>query len=181
VTNSYVALIRAINVGGHSVIKMPDLRKLVESLGFEDVSSYIQTGNVVFKAVQNDRGTLSKKIEEAIEAKAGYKTTVFVLTYDDLKEAAGHNPFRSRNEAGEGRSHIVFLSAEPAKQNIDKILALQGEDFSFAVHKNFFYYYYPEKYAGHTRRNVNFEKILGVRATARTYKVVDRLIELAGV
>jgi uncharacterized protein (DUF1697 family) len=179
--NTYVCLIRAINVGGHSVIKMPDLCKLFESLGFKDVSTYIQTGNVLFKAGETDRQKLARKIEQALEAETGYKTIVFILTAEDLEEAVKNNPFKGKNEAGEGRSHIVFLSAEPSKENTDKLLALQGEDFSFAVHKNFLYYFYPEKYAGHTRRSINLEKVLGVQGTARTYKVVDKLIELAGV
>src|SRR5437868_10404494 len=124
-------------VGGRSVIKMPDLRKLVESLGLEGVSTYIQTGNVIFKSAETDQAKLAGKIEKAIDAEAGYKTIVFILTPEDLEEAAKNNPFRGKNEAGEGRSHIVFLSAEPNKENTDRLLALQGDDFGFAVHKNF--------------------------------------------
>lgn len=173
----YVALIRAINVGGHSVIKMPVLRRLVEDLGFKGVSTYIQTGNVIFESA-SDRAKLAGLIQRALDSETGYKTSVFILTPAELEESAKNNPFRTKNEAGEGRSHIVFLSATPKQENIDKLLAVQGEDFSCAVHKRFLYYFYPEKYAGHTRRSVNFEKVLDVLGTARTYKVVDKLIEL---
>jgi uncharacterized protein (DUF1697 family) len=175
----YVGLIRAINVGGHSIIKMPDLQQLFESLGFEEVKTYIQTGNVLFRSAVSDRDKLAEKIERAIKDKTAYETRVFILTHGDLATAARHNPFIGRAQAGEGRSHIIFLAAEPKQENADKILAMQGEDYSFAVHKNFFYYFYPEKYTGHTRRSINFEKVLGVTGTSRTYKVVDKLIELA--
>src|SRR4051794_34257293 len=101
----YVALIRAVNVGGHSIMRMPVLRQLIESLGFEDVKTYIQTGNVIFKSTEIDSAKLATKIEKGIEAGARYKTTVFVLTPEELREAAKNNPFKAKNEAGEGRSH----------------------------------------------------------------------------
>jgi uncharacterized protein (DUF1697 family) len=173
----YVALIRAVNVSGR-LIKMAELRRLAEAAGFEEVSTYIQTGNVIFKSVETDRNKLAVMLENTIEAENGYKTAVFILTPEGLEDAAKHNPFRAKNEAGEGRSHIVFLSGEPKKENADKLMALQGDDYSFTVYKNILYYFYPEKYAGHTRRNINFEKILAVQGTARTYKVIDKLIQL---
>jgi uncharacterized protein (DUF1697 family) len=177
----YVALIRAINVGGHSVIKMADLRRLVESLGFEDVSTYIQTGNVLFKSAESNRGKLTALIEEGIEAETGYKTTVFVRTPDELQTAADNNPFNPEvhEDYRDFRSHIIFLSAEPSQENIQKIMAIEGSDYKFTVKGRVFYYAYHRKYEGHTRRNINFEKVLGETGTARTYKVVDKLIELA--
>jgi uncharacterized protein (DUF1697 family) len=176
--NQFVALIRAINVGGRSVVKMPELRQLFESLGFRDVATYIQTGNVAFKADSSSSKQLSGQLESSFEKTFGFKTMFFVLTPDQLKEAAANNPFEPERLDKEQHCHLMFLSDKPAEEKIKALLDLQGREYRFAVKDNVLYYAYSRKDAALRRRNIPFEKVLGVTGTARTWKVIDKLIKL---
>jgi uncharacterized protein (DUF1697 family) len=175
----YVALLRAINVGGKSMIKMPDLRKQFEALGLKDVVTYIQTGNVVFTSPPTSTSSLAKRLEKKLESSFGYKTRVFVLSPAELKKAAANNPFSPDRLDKEQHCHLVFLSSEPARANQKALLDLQGKEYRFAVKGKVFYYAYSREVAGSRRRSINFEKVLGVTGTARTWKVIKKLIELS--
>ena len=110
VKNKYVALLRAINVGGNAVIKMADLTKRVESLGLTDVSTYIQTGNVIFTSGESDSKVLEALLEKGIRDKFKYDVKVFVLTLSQLKKAAANNPFDPQSLAEKQICHVMFLS-----------------------------------------------------------------------
>ena len=175
----YVALLRAINVGGHAPLRMADLRSRLESLGLADVATYIQTGNVLFSSGEVDPEALARKIEERLEASFGYRGKVFVLTPEQLKRAAANNPFTSQCAGGEQRCHLMFLDREPAEDRLPALLALQGEEYRIALRERVLYYKYPRAFDGR-RRTIDFEKVLGVVGTARNWGVVQRLISLAG-
>lgn len=174
----YIALLRGVNVGGNTIIRMADLRTLVESLGFTGVATYIQTGNVLFSAAETDRRRLARRLEERLAPVAGRAVQVFVFSPAELKAAAAHNPFEPQRRAGEQRCHLMFLSAQPDPGRWEALKALQGEEYRFHLHGSVLYYAYGTEYAGH-RRNIDFEKVLGVSGTARSWNVVDRLIDLA--
>lgn len=175
---TYVALLRAINVGGNSVIKMADLRTMLESLGFEDVTTYIQTGNVVFSAEKAKPEEIARAIEEKIADATGHTTIAFVLTPAQLKQAAARNPFVPP-EGDDGYSHLMFLSRAPSAAQRSAIKELEGDEYSFHVQGKVFYFAYPRSAAGRRRRAIDFEKILDASGTSRTWKVVDKLIELS--
>jgi uncharacterized protein (DUF1697 family) len=101
-----------------------------------------------------------------------------VLTPEQLKTAADNNPFHPQRQDGEQQCHLMFLSGEPDPAHRAALMALQGDDYRVAVRGKVLYYTYPRALAG-SRRSVNFEKVLGVSGTARTWKVVDKLIELS--
>jgi len=172
---TYVALLRAINVGGNSVIKMTDLRQLFESLGFGDVVTHIQTGNVVFKSGQTDRTKLSTQIENALEPFMNYRPQAFILTANDLKQAVADCPYQSDDQR---QCQLMFLETEPDPINVEALKALEGDEYQFTVRGRVLYYAYSRSSAGN-RRTINFEKVLGSRGTARNLKVVTKLIELA--
>jgi uncharacterized protein (DUF1697 family) len=155
----YVALLRAINVGTHGRITMADLRARCEHAGCEDVSTYIQTGNVLFASSDS-----AAKVTKAIEKELG--TRAFVLTPVQLKQAAKANPLRKKG----WRSHLMFLERAP-KETLDEL-----DGYRTAVKGKVLYYAFPEDDAGR-RRSINFEKLLGVAGTGRSAKVVDELIE----
>ena len=173
-----MALIRAVNVGGHSNVKMSDVRKRFEALGLNDVASYIQSGNVVFSSGEEDPLLLARKIETEMSALTGRKITVFVLSPEELKKAAVGNPFDPERRDKEQRCHLMFLSAAPAMARREALMALQGEEYRFHFRGKVLYFAYSRKYDG-IRRMIDFEKVLGVAGSARTWKVVDKLIELA--
>jgi uncharacterized protein (DUF1697 family) len=158
----YVALLRAVNVGGKSVIKMADLRARVEALGYEDVSTYIQTGNVLLTA-HDPAG----QVGDTLGSEFG--TRVFVLTPAQLRKAAEGNPLREKG----WRSHLLFCDGRP------KLGALEekgGDQYRFAAKGKVLYFAFPDALAG-KRRSLDFERLAGVVGTGRSAKVVDELLE----
>ena len=176
--NKFITLLRGINVGGSAVIKMDVLKKLFESAGMSDVQSYIQTGNVVFTSKEKDKGKILLKLKQQFQKVLNHNGEIFILTLEDLKTALAHCPFEPEKNDAKQYCHLMFLSDKPGKQQINKLMELRGEEYSFAVHDNILYYAYPREFGGR-RRNINFEKVLGVTGTARTWKVIDKLIELS--
>jgi len=164
----YAALIRGINVGGHSIVAMADLRKQVESLGLTDVSTYIQSGNVIFSTASGDPGRWARLLEERISAAAGFRVTVFVLSPDELRKAAAGNPFDPARWDKEQRCHLMFLSAAPDAAHRRALMALQGEEYRFHIKGRILYLAYSRKYDGN-RRSLDFEKILGASGTMRSW------------
>jgi uncharacterized protein (DUF1697 family) len=175
--NTFIALFRAINVGGHAVIKMAELKNMFENLGFSDVSTYIQTGNVVFSTGEKDKVKIAAAIEKKFKSITGYERKVFILTNDKLIKAASKNPFEPEKHT-ELLCHLMFLSGKPSAENLKALMKLEGEEYRFHVHDDVLYFAYDKKYAGN-RRNIDFEKILGATGTARSWKVVDKLIKLS--
>jgi uncharacterized protein (DUF1697 family) len=175
----YVALLRAVNVGGHSVVKMAPLRALLESSGFTDVASYIQSGNILFTAHETDPERLARRLEKKIASAFGSATAVFVLSPAQLKAAAARNPFDPERLDKQQLCHLMFLSRQPDPAHRAALMARQGRDYRFRISGKVLYYAHPRRVAGH-RRTVNFERVLGVTGTARSWKVVKKLIELTG-
>jgi uncharacterized protein (DUF1697 family) len=176
--HTYVALLRAINVGGHSVIKMIDLRARFEALGLGDVTSYIQSGNVVFTTRETDASVIARRIEQDLAKSVACVTKAFVLTPAELKKAAAHNPLEPARSAATHKCHLMFLSRAPDAAHRAALDAVQGDDYRLAVRANVLYLAYAKALAG-KRRAINFEKVLGVQGTARSFEVVDALIALA--
>jgi uncharacterized protein (DUF1697 family) len=172
-----VALLRAINVGGHGVIKMDALRALFTSFGLADVATYIQSGNVLFTSGETDRDGLARDLEGRLAAALGYDVGVFVLGNAELRAAAAANPFDPERRQHERRCHLMFLSAEPDEARVAALLAQQDEQYRFAVHRRVLYYTYPRVLEGKPR-NLRLEKVLGVTGTARAWNVVEKLVEL---
>ncbi|ASP48801.1 DUF1697 domain-containing protein [Cognaticolwellia beringensis] len=179
---TYISLLRGINVAGQKIIKMADLRALYQQLSFENVKSYIQSGNVVFN--HNEGGVsycsqLAKQIHLAIFVHYQFEVPVFVLTPFDLQTARENLPFKNIDLSAEGSKVLLcFLSDVPSnstallspylKENehlqiIDKVLYLHCEDG------------YGRSKLTHTI----IEKKLNVNATSRNLKTVDKLITLA--
>jgi uncharacterized protein (DUF1697 family) len=174
----YIALFRAINVGGHAVIKMSDLKKMFEQMGFIEVTTYIQTGNVVFSSNESDVKKLEAKIEKKFKSATGYESKIFILTNEKLKKATSHNPFEPEKRDKILKCHLMFLSGKPDSAHSNALIKLKGKEYQFHIYDDVLYYAYPNKFAGN-RRFIDFEKVLGVTGTSRSWKVVDKLIELS--
>lgn len=174
----YIALIRAINVGGRSVTKMTDIQKVFESLDLKDVLTYSQSGNVIFSSKEANSDQLGIVLEKKLFNLAGRPISVFILKPGDLRQASDNNPFHPEKYNGEQSCYIMFLSAEPDPARIAGLMETRETEYRFHVQNRFLYYAYPRTYAGH-RRMIDFERELGVCGTARSWKVVKKLIELS--
>jgi uncharacterized protein (DUF1697 family) len=121
---SHVALLRGINVGGRNKVPMADLREVVTSLGHTEVSTYIQSGNVLFSTAEEDNAALAAALESAIEDRFGIWSSVVVLTRDELAQVLAANPYP--DEPNPKMVHVVFLNAEPPGDLLARISAAES-------------------------------------------------------
>jgi uncharacterized protein (DUF1697 family) len=121
---SHVALLRGINVGGRNKVPMAELREVVTSLGYTGVTTYIQTGNVLFTTAEQDTGQLVSSLEAAITGTFGIESSVVVLSRDDLSRILDRNPYQ--NEPNPKLVHVVFLNGEPPLDLLERIKAAQS-------------------------------------------------------
>jgi len=169
----YIALLRGINVGGHKKILMADLKALFESLGFMEVATYIQSGNVVFLA--EDSNDWDVMIEAAIKEKYGWDVPVLVRTADDIASVLSNCPF---SEEKKGKSYFTLFQEEPTKDAIVYFNALEFPGEEFHLQEHCLYFFCAEGYARVKMNNNLIERKLKVRATTRNYKTLQKLIEL---
>jgi uncharacterized protein (DUF1697 family) len=174
---TFVALLRGINVGGRALVPMPELKSLFASMGLEEVSTYIQSGNVVFRSAAGDEQDVADEIEERIAEAFGVSTTVLLRTPAELVEIAGNNPFLG-GDADVSKLHVVFLSARPPAGAVEELDPERSPPDEFSVRGREIYLNLPNG-AGRSKLTIDyFERRLGVRATARNWKTLTKLIEL---
>ena len=121
---SHVALLRGINVGGRNKVPMADLRQVVASLGHTGVSTYIQSGNVLFSTADTDNAKLAAALESAIEDRFGIWSSVVVLSRDELAQVLAANPYP--DEPNPKLVHVVFLNAEPPDDLLGRVAAAES-------------------------------------------------------
>jgi uncharacterized protein (DUF1697 family) len=121
---SHVALLRGINVGGRNKVPMADLREVVTSLGHTGVSTYIQSGNVLFSTAEDDTAKLAAALESAIEDRFGIWSSVVVLSRDELARVLAANPYP--DEPNPRMVHVVFLNGSPPRDLLDRITAAES-------------------------------------------------------
>ena len=174
-----ISILRGINVSGQKKIKMADLREHYEGLGFEDVTSYIQSGNVFFNTSIDDTSTLIKMIESMIAEKYGFEVPVIIRTADELANVIETNPHTHVPEDKFNVYIVTFLGAEPTAEACAEIPAVGPAGEETAIIGREVYTFYPNG-SGRSKMTTNyFEKKLGVTATARNWKSVRKLLELA--
>ena len=121
---SHVALLRGINVGGRNKVPMADLRQVVTSLGHTGVTTYIQSGNVLFDSPETDSAKLAAALETAIGERFGIWASVVVLSRDELAGVLAANPYR--DEPNPKLVHVVFLNADPPEDLLNRIAAAES-------------------------------------------------------
>lgn len=175
---TYIALLRGINVSGQKKILMADLKKMFIDLGYQEVVTYIQSGNVIFQTKKTAEEKLEKNIKSAIEKTFGFDVPVFVLTRDELKKLSDNNPYKDRPVA----SNFIFLtilSSAPEDENIEMVQAMEFPGEEFSITKRVVYLCLPNG-AGRSKLTNNFfEKKLKVRATSRNMRSVLKLLNLS--
>jgi len=175
---TYVALIRGINVGGSKIVHMEPLRKELGAMGLHDVKTYVQSGNVVFKTPQQACDKLSRQIEEMVSKRFGVSASVIVKTAEDVCAAVKNNPFLKEQGADVTKFHVTFLSAVPQKDALKKLKDLSFPPERFCCVASEIYLECPNG-VGQSRLPIQlFEKLLGVRATSRNWRTVNKLAEM---
>lgn len=174
-----VALLRAINVGGHAVIKMDALRALFSSLKCKDVQTYVQSGNVVFRTDEKDLRKLATQIQTAIAKKFKVTPGVMLRTTADIRNVVARNPFAKRKNIEAAKLHVSFLGAE-LDDNAHGLLAalpLKGEELVPSGKELFIYF--PNGAGKSKLPWAKIDKICQTRGTARNWNSVTKLLEMA--
>jgi len=159
---------------------MADLDKLYEGLGFSDIITYIQSGNIIFKTghINSVKG-LSAKIEEAIQQKYGFDVPVILRTPDEMKEIINSNPFQPLTGHLAEKLYVTFLEEKPQSAIIEKINHFDFLPDKFVINEKEVYLNCAAGYGTTKLSNTFFENKLKVRATTRNWNTVNKLLELA--
>lgn len=175
----YIAFLRAINVGGHGIIKMEELRKMFEALKFKNVKTYIQTGNVVFETSTKDSGSLTKKIEKHLLKSLGYEVETMLRTTTEMEEIIKDNPFKKTKLDKTIHLYLTFLSEEPADELKKSLIASSDDVATFKIKNRELYTLYKRSNAKHPFSNNFVEKKLKVAATTRNWNVINKVLDFA--
>ena len=177
---TFISILRGINVGGQKKILMADLKTLYESLQFKDVTTYIQSGNVIFKTGHKLSDTeLTEQIEKAIHKKYDFEVPVQVKSLQELENIVASNPFLKEKDIQVDKLHVNFLSEIPEKVDVQSIENLDFLGDRFKVIGKEVYLYTPGGYGETKLSNKFFETKLKTKATTRNWKTVNTLLEMA--
>ena len=173
-----ICLLRGVNVGGHNIIKMDQLRTLCEALGGSKVQTYVQSGNVVLQTSERDPVKLGAKIEGAIENKHGFRPDVVVRTAAEMREVIARNPFAKRKGIEPNKLIVTFLATEPTFESRTAVLALKPDPEEIRMNGREIYVYFPNG-MGRSRLTPLLSRALKNRGTARNWLTVCALLEMA--
>jgi uncharacterized protein (DUF1697 family) len=173
--STYIALLRGIG-GGIRSLQMKPLIKALEAVGLTNVRTYIATGNVVFSS-RRKPPQLAKQIEACITEQFGFQCPTIVLTVADLERAAKDNPFPQADK-NPTSLHLFFLAERPESPRLDAMNEIKESNEQFVLKKQVFYFYAPTGF-GVSKLATRVERLLGVPATARNWRTVGKIIEMA--
>jgi uncharacterized protein (DUF1697 family) len=177
--HTYISILRGINVSGQKKIEMAGLKDLYEQLSFKDVSTYIQSGNIVFKSDERRTDQLVEQLEQAISKKYKFHVPVIIRSLEELNTVIASNPFTKDNSIDIEKLHVTFLREAPEKTRLESIQTTAYSPDRFIAGAEEIFVYCPGGY-GNTKLNNNFfENKLKVTATTRNWKTVNKLAEMA--
>ncbi|MBF0292097.1 MAG: DUF1697 domain-containing protein [Nitrospinae bacterium] len=174
---TFIALLRAINVSGVNTLPTKDFVALLEGLGFRKIKTYIQTGNAVFEANDKDCSKLAGKIKAAINRDFGFTPEALLFTSDEFEKAIKANPYPEA-ESDPKSLHLIFLAAAPKSPDLAVIEKLLKDSERFTLKGRVFYFHAPEG-VGRSKAFSKIEKALGLPGTARNFRTVRTLADMA--
>ena len=175
---TFVALLRGINVGAQKKIKMADLKQVYESLGYANVQTYVQSGNVVFDASSGDANKAAAEQEAAIQKHFGFDVPVIVVSPAELASIVERNPFKGAKSEDHTKLLVTFLSDAPSADGIEALKAVPTND-ELVVDGKAVYLHVPGGYGESKLSNTVVEKKLKVTGTTRNWRTIQTLIEMA--
>lgn len=170
----YIAFLRAINIGGHTV-KMETLRSLFESFGFSEVETFLASGNVIFESPEQDHTALESMIASRLHKALGYEVATFIRTGEELAKIAAYQAFLQSEVDSSTAYNIAFLSGPFNDQAKQKLMALRTDIDVFAVYACEVYWLCRRKQSESTFSNAVLEKTLSGRSTLRGINTVRKL------
>jgi len=179
--NTYIAMLRGINVSGQKKIKMADLKAYMEDLGFNRVETYIQSGNIIFETPLKNVIEIELIIQQKIANEYGFEVPTLVKTLEEMEYAIAHNPYQSHPDKEIDRTYVTFLGEYPEASKVEswKNLAAKYMPEEYILDVKNIYFYSPNSYGKAKMNNNFFENKLKVMATTRNWKTVNKLAEMA--
>ena len=174
-----ISILRGINVSGHRKIPMQELKALYSELNLKNITTYIQSGNVVFSGGKINPEALAKKIEKKIFERYNFEVPVIVRTIVEIQSILNGNPFLKEKNIEMDKLHVTFLADHPGKDNLEKLKSYNYEPDRFIVVGREIYLYCPGGYGNTKLSNNFFESKLKVTATTRNWRTVNELLRIA--
>ncbi len=176
----YIAFLRGINMAGHNSLKMNDLVVMYEDLGFKNVKTYIQSGNVIFLCNNSDIvSDIAAKIEKGISEIFSYRTSVLIRNVAELKSIFVNNPFINEENFDPAKLLVILISYEATIEQIKKVINIDYPPDKFKIAGREIYVYCPNGF-GKSKLYTNFfEKKMGVTGTARNWKTIAAILQMA--
>ncbi len=175
----YLALLRGINVGGKNKLPMKDLVEIFTAAGCADVRTYIQSGNVLFRASPGSLAQLPNLIVTRITDRFGYRTPVILRTVEQLRDVISNNPFRKAG-APEDSLHVMFLANAPSSRSVENLDPDRSPPDTFLVRGQEIYLQLPNGAGNSKLTNSYFDSKLSTTSTSRNWRTVTKLLELMG-
>ncbi len=175
--NTYIGLLRGINVGGNNKLPMKELVTVLEELGLQQVKTYIQSGNAIFQSDRTDRAALSTEISSAIGKSHGFAPAILLLEIAELNAALRANPF-PEGESAPKSLHLFFLDPAPQNPDLAALEALKAESERFVLIDKVLYLHAPEG-VGRSKLAEKFGRGWGVNITARNWRTACKILEIA--
>jgi len=179
--NKYIVLLRGINVGGKNKLPMAELRTLLSENGYENVSTYIQSGNIFLNSTKTvDK--INVHIKQLLKQQLGYDIPVVTLTAEEIKTCYTENPFL-KIEDNIKNLHVTFLNTAPEKGSIEHFTLNNNNNNNdaYSIEGRIIYLHTPDGYRNTKFTNGEFEKKLKVQATTRNWRTTTKLFELSGL
>jgi len=173
----YVAFLRGINVGGHNKIKMEILREMFAALRFENVKTYINSGNVIFETSETDENALTAEIERAIQSEFSLSIKVMIRTIDEIKDIIKNNPFAGQFENNKDL-HVLFTDEELPEDKRRLLLSNNNGNEQFSVRNREIFCLLRVGVSDSLLGKDYIGKKLKVSATARNWRTVNKILEL---
>ena len=176
---SHIAILRGINVSGHNKLPMAALKTVFGGLGFNNIVTYIQSGNVVFNTNHiNDETAIANAIEAAIKNAFNFTVPVIIRSRQAMESLIAKNPFIGQAGIDVEKLHITFLASEPALVDLEKIGQYNYPPDKFSIVQKEVYLYCPGGYGNTKLSNTFFENKLRVTASTRNWKTVSNIMQL---
>jgi len=176
---TFIALLRGINVSGQKKIKMADLRAMLEKMPFQDVQTYIQSGNIVLKSAEKEIALIETEINKMLAKTFGYEVPVLVKSKEEFEQIIKGNPYTAKADLEAKKIYFALLKSAPNATAVAGLDQAQYPHELFQIAKNCVYLNCT-KGAGKAKLNNNIiERKLKVVATTRNYRTMTKLLELA--
>lgn len=173
----FIALLRGVNVGGNTKVNMAELRASCERLGFENVKTYINSGNVIFDAAETDTDKIASQIHDAILSDFGLDISVMVRSAEELREIVANNPFDG--QFGNHKDmHVFFLGEELPDEKRAQLMEKHSDAEQIAVRGRTIYYLLRTSIIDSSLGKGFLDKKLKIAATARNWRTVNTLAEM---